>query len=232
MIPDLRREKILCSVKKTGISYIKNLSNELGISLSTVRRDIAVLEQEGTIIVMRGGAVRYRGKNSVNPLKNPQLAHGREKDAIAQKGASFVEDGDYIYVDSGSTTMDMLKYLQGKKITLVSGGTQLLENLPVKGAKSIILGGEIRVGSMSFLGAFTEKMITDLYFDKAFLSADGYVPGGGIYSYDDQEARKKVLIKEHTNTVYVLMDTSKKNKYAFSKVFDLEEVNLIAEEDC
>ncbi len=74
-------------------------------------------------------------------------------------------------------------------------------------------------------------MISDMYFDKAFIGANGYIPDGGIYTYDDREARKKAIVKEHSKKTYALMDTSKKNKYAFSKVFDLSEVELITEED-
>lgn len=51
-----------------------------------------------------------------------------------------MEDGDCVYVDSGTTTVGMLKYLQGKRITIVSSSTELLDNLPVKNAKCILLG--------------------------------------------------------------------------------------------
>ena len=181
MVPELRKEEILKSIKKRDISYIKDLAAELNISLSTVRRDVAALEQEGS--------------------------------------------------DSGTTTVGMLKYLQGKRITIVSSSTELLDNLPIKNAKCILLGGEVRDDLESVLGALTEKMISDMYFDKAFIGANGYIPDGGIYTYDDREARKKVIVKDHSKVVYVLMDTSKKNKYAFSKVFDLGEAILITEEE-
>ena len=204
MVPELRKEEILKSIKKRDISYIKDLAAELNISLSTVRRDVAALEQEGSVIVMRGGAVKYK---------------------------ALVEDGDCVYVDSGTTTVGMLKYLQGKRITIVSSSTELLDNLPIKNAKCILLGGEVRDDLESVLGALTEKMISDMYFDKAFIGANGYIPDGGIYTYDDREARKKVIVKDHSKVVYVLMDTSKKNKYAFSKVFDLGEAILITEEE-
>lgn len=102
-----------------------------------------------------------------------------------------MEDGDCVYVDSGTTTVGMLKYLQGKRITIVSSSTELLDNLPIKNAKCILLGGEVRDDLESVLGALTEKMISDMYFDKAFIGANGYIPDGGIYTYDDREARKR-----------------------------------------
>ena len=213
MVPELRKEEILKSIKQRDISYIKDLAAELNISLSTVRRDVAALEQEGSVIVMRGGAVKYKAEDFDEPVVKKKLIHSEEKEIIARKAAALVEDGDCVYVDSGTTTVGMLKYLQGKN------------------AKCILLGGEVRDDLESVLGALTEKMISDMYFDKAFIGANGYIPDGGIYTYDDREARKKVIVKDHSKVVYVLMDTSKKNKYAFSKVFDLGEAILITEEE-
>ena len=208
MVPELRKEEILKSIKKRDISYIKDLAAELNISLSTVRRDVAALEQEGSVIVMRGGAVKYKAEDFDEPVVKKKLIHSEEKEIIARKAAALVEDGDCVYVDSGTTTVGMLKYLQGKRITIVSSSTELLDNLPIKNAKCILLGGEVRDDLESVLGALTEKMISDMYFDKAFIGANGYIPDGGIYTYDDREARKKVIVKDHSKVVYVLMDTS------------------------
>ena len=168
MVPELRKEEILKSIKKRDISYIKDLAAELNISLSTVRRDVAALEQEGSVIVMRGGAVKYKAEDFDEPVVKKKLIHSEEKEIIARKAAALVEDGDCVYVDSGTTTVGMLKYLQGKRITIVSSSTELLDNLPVKNAKCILLGGEVRDDLESVLGALTEKMISDMYFDKAF----------------------------------------------------------------
>ena len=68
MVPELRKEEILKSIKKRDISYIKDLAAELNISLSTVRRDVAALEQEGSVIVMRGGAVKYKAEDFDEPV--------------------------------------------------------------------------------------------------------------------------------------------------------------------
>ena len=112
MVPELRKEEILKSIKKRDISYIKDLAAELNISLSTVRRDVAALEQEGSVIVMRGGAVKYKAEDFDEPVVKKKLIHSEEKEIIARKAAALVEDGDCVYVDSGTTTVGMLKYLQ------------------------------------------------------------------------------------------------------------------------
>jgi DeoR family fructose operon transcriptional repressor len=231
MIPELRREELLKYITKQDIVHMKDLVDELGISLSTIRRDLQTMEKEGEVVVMRGGAVRLNTKGYDEPVTKKKLINSEAKEIIAKKAADLVEDGDCIYVDSGTTTVAMLKYLDRKRITIVSSSTQMLEHLPIRGASSILLGGEVRDDLESVLGVLTEKMIMDLHFDKAFIGANGYIEDGGIYTYDLREARKKEVVKTQSKLVYALMDTSKKNKYAFAKVFDLNECILITEEN-
>ena len=82
MVPELRKEEILKSIKKRDISYIKDLAAELNISLSTVRRDVAALEQEGSVIVMRGGAVKYKAEDFDEPVVKKKLIHSEEKERL------------------------------------------------------------------------------------------------------------------------------------------------------
>ena len=176
MVPELRKEEILKSIKKRDISYIKDLAAELNISLSTVRRDVAALEQEGSVIVMRGGAVKYKAEDFDEPVVKKKLIHSEEKEIIARKAAALVEDGDCVYVDSGTTTVGMLKYLQGKRITIVSSSPDMLAKMPIKNAKCILLVGDGRDDLVSVLGALTEMILTFLYFDKAFIGVLLYMP--------------------------------------------------------
>ncbi|MGF7018466.1 DeoR family fructose operon transcriptional repressor [Lachnospiraceae bacterium PF1-21] len=230
MVPDLRRENIVSYISQRDVTYMKDLAEELGISLSTIRRDLLTLQNEGEVIIMRGGAVRIKQGDYDEPVVRKKLLNSEAKETIAKKAAALVEDGDCIYIDSGTTTVAMLKYLDGKNLTIVSSSTELIENMPIKGAKCILLGGEVRDDLESVFGAITEKIISTMYFDKAFVGGNGYIEDGGVYTYDANEARKKEMVKEYSHVTYALMDTSKKNKHAFSKAFDLSDVILITEE--
>lgn len=212
------------------VVYMKELSEALNISLSTIRRDLLALQQEGEVVVMRGGAVRLKQEDYDEPVIKKKLVNFEQKEIIAKKAAALVQDGDYIYVDSGTTTVAMLKYLKGKNVTIVSSSTQLMDYMPIRGAKCILLGGEVREDLESVLGSLTEKMIATMFFDKAFIGGNGYVEDVGIYTYDPREARKKEIVKENSQEIYVLMDTSKRDKRAFAKVFHYNECVLITEE--
>lgn len=231
MIPELRRQDLLQHIADKNVAFMQEIAGELGISLSTVRRDLKALELEGEIIILRGGAVKIKKGDFDEPVARKKLINSEAKEKIAQKAAALVEPGDFIYIDSGTTTVSMLKYLGDKDITIVSSSTQLIDYLPIKGATCILLGGEVRDDLESVYGVLTEKMITEMYFDKAFIGANGYFEDGGIYTYDPREARKKEIVKSFSKTTYALMDSSKKNKHAFIKVFDTSECILITELD-
>lgn len=238
MVPELRQEAILASVRSRDISYIKDLAEELNISLSTIRRDIAALEEAGTVISMRGGAVKPviaeeptpAAVTEEAPVVKKRLIRSAEKDLIAKKAAALVSDGDVIYIDSGTTCSCMFQYLSTKDIIIVTSNYEVLDFMPMQKAKVIMLGGEISNDLHSINGPLTEKSIADMHFNKAFIGANGYIPDGGVFTHTEREARKKVLVKEHSDKNYLLMDTSKKNQYAFQKLFNVRDVELITEE--
>jgi DeoR family fructose operon transcriptional repressor len=238
MVPELRQEAILESVRSRDISYIKDLAEELNISLSTIRRDIAALEEAGTVISMRGGAVKPviaeepapAAVTEEAPVVKKRLIRSAEKDLIAKKAAALVSDGDVIYIDSGTTCSCMFQYLSTKDIIIVTSNYEVLDFMPMQKAKVIMLGGEISNDLHSINGPLTEKSIADMHFNKAFIGANGYIPDGGVFTHTEREARKKVLVKEHSDKNYLLMDTSKKNQYAFQKLFNVRDVELITEE--
>ena len=144
----------------------------------------------------------------------------------------MVEPGDVIYVDSGTTCSCMFSYLSSKDIIIVTSNYEILDYMPMQKASVILLGGEISDDLHSINGPLTEKCIADMHFNKAFIGANGYIPDGGVFTHSEREARKKVLVREHSDKNYLLVDTSKKNKFAFQKLFNVRDVTLITEECC
>lgn len=96
MVPDLRRQQLLKEIEKNDVTYMKNLSEELDISLSTIRRDLKELENQGEIIIMRGGAVRMKNGDYDEPVVRKKLINSEAKETIARKAAALVKDGDFI----------------------------------------------------------------------------------------------------------------------------------------
>jgi len=230
MIPYIRHQNILSELEKHEIAYVNDLSDILGISASTIRRDLNTLSEEGQIVLLRGGAVKLKTGSFDLPIQAKQLLNIDKKDRIAKYAASLVKDGDVIYIDSGTTPFMMMKYLKDKKITVVTSNTQVLEMLAETDITCIILGGEITKNLGSIVGPITEKLLSTMFFDKSFLGASGFSLNGGINTPDIREATKKEIVRANSKVTYVLVDSSKVNKTSFCKAFNIDQAVIITDE--
>lgn len=230
MIAQLRQEKILESLKKKEVVYLKDLATEMGTSESTIRRDILKLEQEKRIESVRGGAIRLRSRRIDPPTLENQKLRMDIKHIIARKAAELVQDGDIIYIDAGTTTSAMTKYLEGKHITVVTPSLEVLQQLPVSGVSFVVVGGELNYELASFCGPIAEKELSTMYFDKSFISASAYSEQG-VFANDIREGRKKEIVKEHSSETYVLADRTKQQQWGFMQVISADECVIISETD-
>ncbi|WP_343208779.1 DeoR/GlpR family DNA-binding transcription regulator [Anaerolentibacter hominis] len=230
MIPYVRREQILSLIDNREVVYMEELAEKLNVSVSTVRRDLLLMAEEGQVVVLRGGAVRRLTENQDMPVIHKKKIQVDAKRRIAEKAASLVKDGEVIYLDSGTTTVEMFNYLQDKKVMVVTSAVPDCKKMAqYEQMKVIFLGGELIAGLESVVGSITEKLITSMYFDKAFLGCSGYGREIGICTYDTREARKKELVNKQAKEVFILADTSKENKKCFCKVFEWEDCKIINE---
>lgn len=232
MIPYIRRNRILEEFEKKEVVYIEDLIKTLeDISMSTIRRDLRTLANEGEILLLRGGAAKLKTGSFDLPIHTKQMLNIDKKNKIAKYAASLVNDGDVIYIDSGSTTLNMIKYLKDKEITVVTSNTQVINELSDTKIICIILGGEITKNLASIVGPITDQLLSNMFFNKAFLGTSGYSLQGGINTPDSREANKKKIVREHSKDTYVLADGSKAGKITFSKAFEINECIIITDEE-
>ncbi|MFR8172516.1 MAG: DeoR/GlpR family DNA-binding transcription regulator [Marvinbryantia sp.] len=179
-------------------------------------------------------AVAFKGNFAAAVLDPPTLENQKlrmdVKHMIARKAAALVEDGDIIYIDAGTTTSAMTRYLENKKITVVTPSLEVLQQLPVKGVSFVVVGGELNFELASFCGPIAEKILSQMYFDKAFLSVSAY-SDYGVFANDIREGRKKEIVKEHSSETYVLADRTKQQQWGFMQVMDRSECTIITEKD-
>ncbi|WHX49344.1 DeoR/GlpR family DNA-binding transcription regulator [Paenibacillus woosongensis] len=231
MIPYVRRKQILEEVEKKEIVYVGELAQTIkSASLSTIRRDLKTLAEEGQIELLRGGAVRIKEDSYETPIRTKELINIEKKDQIAKFAASLVNEGDVIYIDSGTTVFEMIKYLKDKNIKVVTSNTKVIPEIYDAKFSCIVLGGEVTKSLASISGPLTETQLESMFFDKAFLGASGYALKGGINTPDPKEAKKKEIVKNNSTDVFVLADSSKADKMTFCKAFDIEECTIITDE--
>ncbi len=231
MIPYVRKQMILDYLKTHEVALQKEIADYCSSSVSTIRRDLLALTKEGQVVMLNGGAVKALAPQDFDqPVERKRLEHIEAKEIIAQKASALVANGDVIYIDSGTTPIMMLKYLKARNLTIVTSSVVFPREQTSPDWKVIFLGGELLANLESVVGTLTEKQLLSMYFDKAFVGANGYTKDG-VFTYDIREARKKEIVKEQSKVTYLLADTSKDNKRCFARAFSLNECILITERD-
>ena len=222
VLPFQRREHILEKVKRET-SYISDLANELDVSEVTVRRDIKNLEKENLVQIHHGGAVQFINTEVETGMDIREQIFNSEKDQIGRYAASLVNDGDLIFIDSGTTTKAMINYLKDKKdVVLVTNGFKNMEIGIMNDMKNLILlGGEFWPGTYSFLGSITEDELKLFHFDKSFIGVNGVDKTVGLTNANINESSLKKKAIQQSEITYTLVDHSKfnkKSKYFFASI--------------
>jgi DeoR family transcriptional regulator, fructose operon transcriptional repressor len=230
MIPYQRQSIIIEELEKKDIIFIEDLVKIFeNVSESTIRRDLKNLEEEGQIHMLRGGGVKLKLSSYDIPVGEKQFLFKEEKERIARLAASLVKNDEVIYIDSSTTCLAMIKYLNDKNITVITTNIQVLTEIDNHSINCIIVGGEVNKTLDSVAGPLTDENLGKLYFDKSFLGTSGYSLKNGINTPDFREASKKMIVKNNSKDCYVLADSSKANKNTLCKAFDLNECIIITD---
>ena len=210
-------------LKEYGRLSIFQAKELLGVSDSTVRRFFLNLELNGKAIRNYGGIVQM-SSDSLGQYSYAQLEsrNTEQKRAIAEFAMNFIEGGDTVYIDSGTTLSYFSKLLSDRleslenRLNNITVITNSLSNLTIlqKYSRIILIGGEFREPRRDFCGYLTEEMLKSLRFSKCFLGSDGYSPGFGFTTTDFFTARLNEIVLENSEQSFVLMDSSKFNSTA------------------
>ncbi|HAK47129.1 MAG TPA: DeoR/GlpR transcriptional regulator [Spirochaeta sp.] len=232
-VSDKRKLHIRESIKNSGIVSVSELAGELSVSEMTIRRDLSDLENEGFLKRTHGGAVREVSR-SYEPPFMVRLELGSEaKQRIGARAASYLEEGDTIAVDSGTTALEFAKQLQHfRNLTIVTPSIHIASIfLSNPGIETILAGGLVRKKEGSLVGEITRRTFENLYFDKFFLSTAALSVEAGYTEYILEDAEIKNLIISHSKKTIALMDSSKLGRTTFSQVCKLNETDILITED-
>lgn len=228
MITAERHRIILETLKRKNIITIQEIIDETNTSESTIRRDLVQLEEKKLLKRVHGGASRFLGKLEEPDMNEKATKNLQEKEAIARYAVSLINQGDCIYLDAGTTTMQMIKYLEDQmEIVVVTNGITNLNPLLNKGIKTYVVGGLLKPSTNAMIGKSAIKSILDYRFDKCFLGVNGIHPTLGYTTPDPEEAAVKQKALELSGVSYVLADETKLNEVAFSEIADISKAIII-----
>ena len=184
MIPAIRQEKILDMLSGNEIIATDDIMKGLDISVSTLRRDLMKLESQNKVTLLHGGGVRLAQKPIEMNISAKLELNKEAKEKIAHKAASFIDNGDVIFLDPSSTTYLMIPYLAGKSITVITNSISHINQLVALDLPCIMVGGSIKKTTNSCIGPIAELTLKTLYFNKCFLGASGFSIPSGISNHD------------------------------------------------
>lgn len=227
MLTSERHQFILSELKDKGVIKVQALTESLATSESTIRRDLAQLEAEHLLRRVHGGAERVEQKNFELTMTEKESKHIKEKRAIASYAASLIRKDDCIFIDAGTTTLQLIEALPQKKITIVTNGIRHMQLATEKGFETYIVGGRAKSATGAIVGRAAQKSLQQYRFDKSFIGTNGIDAHAQFTTPDPDEALIKELAHTLANETYVLADASKFNHVFFTQMFALSEANII-----
>ncbi len=211
MLSEQRHEIILKMLEEKRSVTVTELTEHLGISESTARRDITILDKAGKLVKVFGGAVLSDGAyQSVEPTVTQKVEINREeKKKIAEYAASLILPQDFVYLDAGTTTGYMLDFIGETGATFVTNAVAHAQRLAAKGAHVLLVGGTLKSSTEAVVGTMAALTLKDYHFSKGFFGANGVSKAAGFTTPDANEALVKRTALEQCRKAYILCDNSK-----------------------
>jgi len=224
-----RRQKIIQMLSEGKPLSVKNLSDLLGVSAMTIRRDLDLLEDEGRLKRSYGWAEPVRTEQ-YEPSYVIRLSENSDsKKAICKAAANLVKDGDVIFLDVGTTLLFMPEFLKDKKgVTVLTHWLpQVMELAKYPGIRTVVLGGTLRSTELSLTGMIPESSLGEFNADICFLSIGGVSSEKGITDYNMEEVEIKKAAMACARQRIVTADHTKLGRVAPIKVAPLDDFDLL-----
>lgn len=225
MLAQKRRDAIAAMLKENGAVIASDLVERLGVSLETVRRDLLLMEQQGRLSRVHGGAVEKRDMRPLLGRSERDREQSRNKRELSAKAASFVSEGDIIGIDSGSTAKVFAEVLSERfnRLTVVTHSMDVIQKLSEKqGFDLLLCGGRYYAEENAFYGALTLSALQELHVQKAFVFPSAVSLEGGIGDFQDDFAQIQKAMIRIADEVYVLADSSKFEAKALLKLSEMK----------
>ena len=225
-----RFETILNKLQRQSSVRVTDLSQELGVSESTIRRDISDLAKAGKLQKVFGGAVQAEpapageGRGADGPafgkdgrrintrsrdLWEKESLQAAEKAEVAARAAELIEDGDLVYIDAGTTTGRMIDHITCRGATFVTNGARHAIRLAARGFNTYLLAGRMKTATEAIIGHEAVDSLQKYHFTKCFIGTDGVDETCGLTTADIEESMVKTEAIARSGMTYILADSTK-----------------------
>lgn len=229
LIPAQRRRLIREYLEIHQIARSSTLSDLLKASEATIRRDLEYLEMQGIVERTHGGAILSQRLPKEPAYAHSAQAHPEEKRAIGRAAAMLVEDGDTVFLNSGTTTTEVLRNLRSRtdlpNLTLLTSNVTAALEARDAPFEVILLGGTLRPRSNSVAGRFAIDMLKQVYAKKCFVGVDGISLKYNITTPSSAEAEIAAVMIERTRGLAVVV--ADHSKWGVVSNFEMAKIDQI-----
>lgn len=214
------RKRFIIEKLNTGDPIeVADIMEAFQVSAITARRDLIQLEKDGVLVRTHGGAIRQNGKKKLFSYDEKAAINKEKKEYIASLAVDLIQEGDVIFIDSGSTSFYLTPHLKKfKHLTIITNSLPVAsELLGHPDIRINLVGGEADHERKAVYGLVAESTIEHYHANKAFIGADGVSLQRGLTTYDEKEAAISRKIAASSEEVYLLCDSSKIEKNSFVK---------------
>lgn len=235
MLAEERRLRILdvLNESENGIVSVAKLSELLGVSSMTIRRDLDWLEEKALAKRVHGGVMAYQSVVSERSFAERDGQFSQEKQIIGRLAAQLIHDGERIILDAGTTTQQVARNLMGKRdLTVVTNALPVAEELcQFPQVSTILLGGILKRKERCTVGPMVVTELARLSVDKLFLSAAGFTVDKGATDPDLWETEVKQAMIRAAQEVILVADSSKWGVVTLVRITPLRAVHRLITDD-
>ncbi len=209
---------------------LDTLCEQFAVSKNTIRRDIDTLVKKGTIKKVYGGVTVAEAPpiSDVIPFEERHTKYAAEKDSICKMAAGFVNDGDIIYIDTGTTCINMIDYISHKECTIITNSVQVcLKAIPYPNLTLISLPGTLKRETLSFVGNEVIDYLKTYNITKAFMACTGLTIANGLTNATREEYTVKKAVIETSHTHFLLADHTKFGHFSLMTYCPMSQVDHI-----
>lgn len=225
MLAKSRYDKICQIINSNGAVTTARLVKEFGVSVETIRRDLLFLENKGMLTRVHGGAVGIADMKVYSALEERNMEFVEQKAVLCDNALAFIDEGDVIAIDTGSTAICLAKAIRERfsKLTVVTHSLDVLKILEEnKGIELILCGGHYHSAERTFCGSMVIDALEKIHVQKAFIFPVAVSLEFGICEYRDNFGMIQRQMAKCADKVFILADSSKFEKKSLLKMSDMK----------
>lgn len=229
-----RENYLLTLLNTTNRISTREAVEILGVSDATARRIFANMEKSGKIIRDYGG-IQLARRTMNYSFEESEQVFKLEKQRIGRLAASFINNGDTIYLDCGTTVFQMTLAINEllasgelKALNIITNSIANVQTIvPSSSCHVVLVGGEYNRKRRDFSGPLTEKYVAPFHFTKSFFGCDGLSAGMGFSSNQIDISSLNTVVMERTEHSFALLDNSKFEKCSLMTYAQLSDIEAI-----